>query len=220
MSLPLWVFGRQMKWHGRMGCVAYSVQRWLSRNTSRSQVGQRCSIRTPPPAYPIFWTSIPLAAIGVHAFAASFIYMNGDKPRSEYYHLRSICCYTTDFELNLQNEKNKYKPTVFAFITRALCRRKVRKDETDLFPVKSRRFTWKQKTKIQRTMRLHHRTIWPWCCSCSKDMGSMTLCFAGSMGWTSTLWVKSKGENVWLMRIAIILKSYWTLWNLCSTITK
>ena len=28
-------------------------------------------------------------------FAASFIYMNGDKPRSEYYHLRSICCYTT-----------------------------------------------------------------------------------------------------------------------------
>ena len=159
----------EMAW--ALACVAYWVQRWLSRNTSRSQVGQRCSIRTPPPAYPIFWTSIPLAANGVHVFAASFIYMNGDKPRSEYYHLRSICCYTTDFELNLQNEKNKYKPTVFAFITRALCRRKVRKDETDLFPVKSRRFTWKQKTKIQRTMRLHHRTIWPWCCSCSKDMG-------------------------------------------------
>ena len=43
-------------------------------------------------------------------FAASFIYMNGDKPRSEYYHLRSICCYTTDFELNLQNEKISANP--------------------------------------------------------------------------------------------------------------
>ena len=43
-------------------------------------------------------------------FAASFIYMNGDKPRSEYYHLRSICCYTTDFELNLQNEKISTNP--------------------------------------------------------------------------------------------------------------
>ena len=43
-------------------------------------------------------------------FAASFIYMNGDKPRSEYYHLRSICCYTTDFESNLQNEKTSTNP--------------------------------------------------------------------------------------------------------------
>ena len=98
----------EMAW--ALACVAYWVQRWLSRNTSRSQVGQRCSIRTPPPAYPIFWTSIPLAANGVHVFAASFIYMNGDKPRSEYYHLRSICCYTTDFELNLQNEKISTNP--------------------------------------------------------------------------------------------------------------
>ena len=98
----------EMTW--ALACVAYWVQRWLSRNTSRSQVGQRCSIRTPPPAYPIFWTSIPLAANGVHVFAASFIYMNGDKPRSEYYHLRSICCYTTDFELNLQNEKISTNP--------------------------------------------------------------------------------------------------------------
>ena len=38
------------------------------------------------------------------------LYMNGDKPRSEYYHLRSICCYTTDFELNLQNEKISTNP--------------------------------------------------------------------------------------------------------------
>ena len=98
----------EMAW--ALACVAYWVQRWLYRNTSRSQVGQRCSIRTPPPAYPIFWTSIPLAANGVHVFAASFIYMNGDKPRSEYYHLRSICCYTTDFELNLQNEKISTNP--------------------------------------------------------------------------------------------------------------
>ena len=98
----------EMAW--ALACVAYWVQRWLSRNTSRSQVGQRCSIRTPPPAYPIIWTSIPLAANGVHVFAASFIYMNGDKPRSEYYHLRSICCYTTDFELNLQNEKISTNP--------------------------------------------------------------------------------------------------------------
>ena len=98
----------EMAW--ALACVAYWVQRWLSRNTSRSQVGQRCSIRTPPPAYPIFWTSIPLAANGVHVFAASFIYMKGDKPRSEYYHLRSICCYTTDFELNLQNEKISTNP--------------------------------------------------------------------------------------------------------------
>ena len=98
----------EMAW--ALACVAYWVQRWLSRNTSRSQVGQRCSIRTPPPAYPIFWTSIPLAANGVHVFAASYIYMNGDKPRSEYYHLRSICCYTTDFELNLQNEKISTNP--------------------------------------------------------------------------------------------------------------
>ena len=98
----------EMAW--ALACVAYWVQRWLSRNTSRSQVGQRCSIRTPPPAYPIFWTSIPLAANGVHTVCSLFLYMNGDKPRSEYYHLRSICCYTTDFELNLQNEKISTNP--------------------------------------------------------------------------------------------------------------
>ena len=171
MSLPFWVFGRQMKWHGRLHVLPIECKGDFP-GTHLAHKWDSDAAYALPLLHTLFFEPLFhwLQTVFI-PFAASFIYMNGDKPRSEYYHLRSICCYTTDFELNLQNEKNKYKPTVFAFITRALCRRKVRKDETDLFPVKSRRFTWKQKTKIQRTMRLHHRTIWPWCCSCSKDMG-------------------------------------------------
>ena len=110
MSLPLWVFGRQMKWHGRLHVLPIECKGDFP-GTHLAHKWDSDAAYALPLLHTLFFEPLFhwLQTVFI-PFAASFIYMNGDKPRSEYYHLRSICCYTTDFELNLQNEKISTNP--------------------------------------------------------------------------------------------------------------